>query len=166
MKKRDPTKLLSNLQYEKEIGRFRWIARPFRNSRRRAGEFAGHISRYGYRLISQSGVAYQEHRLVWFVHHGYYPDLEIDHIDGDKLNNKICNLREVTRIVNQQNRHSAQSNNKTKLLGTSFHAKVGKYRAVIEVDGKHKHLGYFDTAEEAHSVYIETKRKFHVGCTI
>jgi hypothetical protein len=73
----------------------------------------------------------------------------------------------VDQSGNMQNQCKARKDNKsTGLLGATFHKASGKYNAQIFVQGKNKHLGLFDTAEEAHTSYVEAKRKFHSTCTI
>ena len=76
----------------------------------------------------------------------------IDHIDGDKLNNCISNLREFDNSRNQQNRKDVK--------GYSLHP-CGKYISIINVSGKNKHLGYFKTKEEASKAYLDAKKIYH-----
>ena len=78
----------------------------------------------------------------------------IDHIDGDKLNNSVENLRITNQSGNQRNRKNTK--------GYTFNKKMNKYRAQIKVNGKYIHLGYFDTKEEAHNAYLEGKNIYHI----
>jgi hypothetical protein len=99
--------------------------------------------------------------------YGKWPEGEIDHINGNKADNRICNLRDVDRSTNQQNAKKAQSNNKSAgLLGVSLHKSRNKFRAQITYDKKRHHIGYFDTAELAYAAYLSEKRRRHAGCTI
>jgi len=107
----------------------------------------------------------QAHRVAFYLMTGRMP-VEVDHINGDKLDNRWVNLREVTSSVNKQNARKARVNNKTGLLGVCYKPKRNKYHAQIVVNRRHYHLGYYDTAEEAHEAYLEAKRKMHEGCTI
>ena len=109
---------------------------------------------------------YKAHRLAWLYVHGEWPKHQIDHINGDKLDNRIANLRVATTSQNKQNMRKARSDSKSGLIGASWHTKSNKWRAAIQIDGKKKHLGYFDTPEEAHQVFMEHKREHHAFCTI
>lgn len=109
---------------------------------------------------------YKAHRLAWLYIYGEWPNGQIDHINGDKLDNRILNLRTATNAQNKQNSRKARSDSKSGLLGATWYTKGNKWRASIQVDGKKKHLGYFATAEEAHDVFIQAKRKLHAFCTI
>jgi hypothetical protein len=89
------------------------------------------------------------------------PDgLEIDHIDGDGLNNRRANLRAATHGQNQRNR-GAQSNNSSGFKGVSWDKPTGKWRAQIEVNGKNKHLGRYNTPEAAHAAYCKASDVLH-----
>lgn len=107
---------------------------------------------------------YVAHRLAWFYVHGKWPSAFLDHINGDRSDNRISNLRECTDSQNQENRHSAPSHSKTKLIGATPHQ--GGYRAQIRVRGKLIRLGCFGTAELAHTAYLKAKRELHEFCTI
>ena len=122
---------------------------------------------HGYKRIYINNKSYRAHRLAWLYEYGYLP-FEIDHINGIKTDNRLENLRDVTKSINQQNRKIYSKTNKLKLLGVSEKddGRTNKYRAQIKINGKNKTLGQFYTAEEAHDCYILAKRKFHEGCTI
>ena len=94
------------------------------------------------------------HRLAWFLHYGTLPINSIDHIDGNTSNNKIDNLRDVT---NQQNQW-----NQTKAKGYSWDKSANKFRAAIKINGKKKHLGLFQTEQEARNAYLRAKETYHV----
>lgn len=94
------------------------------------------------------------HRLSWFLHYGTLPINSLDHIDGNKINNKIDNLRDVT---NQQN-----SWNNTKAKGYFFNKTRNKFRALIGINGRQKHLGYYTTEQEARNAYLKAKEIYHV----
>lgn len=119
--------------------------------------------RYKIRVVGIDHKHYSAHQLIWFWVTGEWADL-IDHRDGDSLNNRWLNLRQATVQINAQNRRKAMKNNKSGFLGVA--TKSYGYEALIKVDGKTKRLGTFDTPEEAHKVYVEAKRIYHVGCTI
>jgi hypothetical protein len=85
---------------------FYWRVRPSPRSRVKAGSKAGNLRKDGYTIITINGNLFRAHRLVWFVTYGKFPDNHIDHVDGDKSNNRVDNLRDVTRTVNNQNKSS------------------------------------------------------------
>jgi hypothetical protein len=94
------------------------------------------------------------HRLAWFLHYGQLPNNSIDHVDGNKSNNKIDNLRDVT---NQQNQW-----NQTKAKGYYWHKSSNKFCAYIGINGKMKHLGLFQTEQEARNAYLKAKETYHI----
>ena len=88
------------------------------------------------------------HRVIWAMVYGDWPKGQIDHIDGNGLNNRIQNLRDVTHSENQRNKR-LQSRNKSGHSGVTWYKPTQKWQAFISVDGKQKHLGHFGTVEEA-----------------
>ena len=108
---------------------------------------------------------YRAHRLAWFFVHGEWPSGDVDHIDGNPLNNAIANLRCVNRSVNMENQRRARADSKLGILGVSQRSE-NSFRATIYVRGTAHRLGNFTNAEEAHQAYLTAKRQLHVGCTI
>ena len=112
----------------------------------------------GYRCVQINKKKYKYHRVVYFIHHQEWDihdsstDNSIDHIDRDKLNNNIENLRVVT---NQQNMWNINAK------GFTFNKANGKYQAQIGVDGKKKYLGYFVNEEDARNAYLNAKAEYH-----
>lgn len=131
----------------------------------REGCRVGYKSESGYLKFQIGGRRYLVHRVVWLLFHGDWPCFDIDHINGDRSDNRPVNLRDVPRAVNCQNKCRALVSNKTTgLLGANYHASNGKrFRAQIWFAGKNHHVGYFDTAEEAHEAYVKAKAEFHPG---
>ncbi|WP_424624454.1 HNH endonuclease [Achromobacter marplatensis] len=165
------------LDYNSETGIFTWKERDIgasacpRTSKswntRYAGTTAGARGANGYLYINFDGRKHLAHRVAWLVTYGRLPTLELDHMDGDRANNRIANLRDVSASENNENRRRAQTTNKTTgLIGASRHSNGKGYVAQIIVKGVHKYLGYFQTAQEAHEAYVAAKRRFHRGCTI
>lgn len=154
--------LKSKLNYDSGTGIFTWIES---RGTAKKGSVAGYYC-YGYIRIGIDGVTCSAHRLAWLYEHGYYPVNDIDHIDGDKSNNSLCNLRQATRKQNMQNKRTARSDNKTGLLGVSLHKRTGKYQAQIMIGSKYTALGYYNTAIDAHEAYLKAKREHHEFCTI
>lgn len=150
--------LRSIVFYDPETGAF---------SRKSDGTSIGFIAKAkGYVCLRVLGKKCNAHRLAWLYAHGEWPEGEVDHIDGDKTNNRIVNLRVASRSMNSQNQIRAHNRNTSGLLGVSIDRKRGKWIASIFHNGKKKHLGRFDSPELAHARYLEEKRRIHNGCTI
>lgn len=130
----------------------------------KAGDTFGSVGVAGYLIGGLCGKNYRAHRVAWALHYGDWPSGEIDHINGIKTDNRICNLRRADHSLNMQNLKKAQRNNKTGFLGVF--KREGKFKAVISLNRKNIHLGLFNTAERAHAAYLKAKRVLHDGCTI
>lgn len=119
--------------------------------RHAAGQFAGrpvgrpHTS--GYLRANFNGRHQDVHRLVWLYVHGVWPDI-IDHINHDKSDNRIENLRSVTRLENQRNR-ALSKNNKSGVNGVRWNAKVSRWVANIKINGTNRHIGHYEALEDA-----------------
>lgn len=157
-------RLLEVLDYDRETGVFRW--RIARGSKIKAGSVTGTKDRDGYLVIWIDYVRYKAHQLAWFYVHGEWPRGVIDHRNGERADNAIANLRDVSREVNQQNMRRATVSSKTGVLGVSFDASRMKFAAYISVDGRTKRLGRFQTADEASAAYLAAKRQLHPGNTL
>lgn len=156
--------LRADIRYDHFTGEFQWCRDM--NGRIRAGLLAGGVDKIsGYWRVRYNGKNYQAHRLAWLIYHGKEPDGVIDHIDGNKLNNAIANLRDVSSSVNLQNQKKSKTDNRVGLLGVS-ELKNGKFVARITLNKETKIVGYFTTPEEAHTAYLTVKRELHEGCTI
>lgn len=116
------------------------------------GSVAGCDNGQGYIRIYVDGKPYKAHRLAWLYVHGSMPK-EIDHKNLNRSDNRIANLRAVSRGQNRTN-CGAYKNNTSGLKGVSLYKPNGKWKAQIQKDGKKLALGYFDTKEEAHSAYV------------
>jgi hypothetical protein len=119
----------------------------FRSSHAVAGKRSGSPYVNGYMSISIKGVKYLEHRIAYYMVHGYCPEA-VDHINGVKSDNKIENLRAATSSENQCNVPLA-SNNVSGHKGVTMYKRTGKWRAQIAFNKVVKHLGYFETKELA-----------------
>ena len=150
------------LSYDPCSGVFSWNVG--RRGTAGPGSVAGTSWGGRYINIRIDGQSHQAHRLAWFYVNNVWPDGDIDHIDGNKKNNRIENLRSVTRTVNQQNIRKAYSGNKCGMLGV--YRQKNRWIAEIVVNGIRNRLGSFDTPELAHHAYLNAKRELHVGCTI
>ena len=111
-----------------------------------------------YMNVELDGKSYKLHRLVFMYHHGYFPK-RIDHIDGDRFNNRVENLREVTASQNAQNSKFRKSN-KSGFKNVHFEKRNQKWRVLLQVDGVTKSFGYYDDVELAGLVAAEARDKF------
>lgn len=145
------------LRYEPETGLFYWIKTS--GHRISAGSQAGTNSG-GIRgiQIGFAGKRYRAARLAWRLMTGEWPPNQIDHINGNPIDNRWENLRPATQHENMQNT-TAQSRNRSGLIGVSTSGK--KYRARIGKNGKQIEIGRFDSADEAHEAYKSAKREMH-----
>lgn len=151
-------RLRALMQYSCETGEFTWVAD--RNNRNRSGTVAGRVSRLGYVQIGIDGGRYLAHRLAYLYVYGEWPVGDLDHIDRNKLNNRISNLRLASKCENQQNR-AIHKNNKSGFKGVFWHKRSGKWVARIGANGKQYHIGTFDAAEVAYKAYCEAAAKLH-----
>lgn len=160
-----PARLREVLHYDPETGIFTWRQALARHTK--VGLPTGmRANGAGYLRITVDGFTFRAHRLAWFFVHGSWPAGEIDHRNGQPADNRICNLRDATPMVNQQNKRCAQSNSKTGVLGVSWSTREEKYVARIKVGGKYKSLGQHTSIETAAAAYLAAKRRYHEGCTI
>lgn len=120
---------------------------------------AGTLSDSGYLTICVCGKIYKLHRLIFFYHYGYFPKI-VDHIDGDKINNRIENLREATISENAWN-SKIRVTNKSGIKGISWDKKSNKWRASCMVNYKQNNLGCFDSIDEAKKVLVNFRNKNH-----
>lgn len=110
--------------------------------------------------ISINGHRYYAHHLAWFLSKGTWATNQLDHINGDGLDNRISNLREATHSQNQINK-AKRKNTTSKYKGVSWVSSRGRWRAQITIEGIHYHLGYFATEEFAYKVYKHNADKLH-----
>jgi len=132
-----------------------WRERPSRNVD--ISKPAGRVGSNGYRGIKVSGKSYLAHRLIWLYFHGVWPRHQIDHIDHDRLNNRIENLRDTKE--NGRNK-SIPKNNTSGVVGIFWHKPSKKWQAQIRVDGKIVHLGWHLRKEDAIQARKEAERRY------
>ena len=142
--------LLRLVSYDPETGIFTWKVR--RSNKVKAGAVAGRVSKKpGYAEVGIHYRFYLTHRLAWFYVHGTWPR-RVDHKDGDKINNRLTNLREATVSQNAANK-KMNATNRCGFKGVRSTG-TGRWRATIETNRKSISLGRFDTPEEAHAAYV------------
>lgn len=149
----DPKDVRRLLDYDPETGLFKWRERGNPEGdpsiSRWNGRFAGReaitcINAQGYKTGRMLGRAVRANRLAWAHFYGVWPEHEVDHIDHDKTNDRIANLREVTNAVNSRNM-AKSPRNKTGHTGVSICKSTGRYRVKV----CNKHFGYFGSMKEA-----------------
>ena len=154
-----PETLRKLLSYDPDTGLLTWKRRPLEMF---AGERAGKIwntrlcgkpaftsdTRNGYKQGMIFNKRYLAHRVVYATHHGAWPVNQIDHINGDKSDNRIANLRDVTNAENGRNTQ-IPSNNTSGHMGVAWDSRKCKWRSYIRAQGKNRHIGYFTDIEDA-----------------
>lgn len=140
------------LRYEPETGVFIRVD---------DGRIAGGKTGTGYRLISVFGKQYYAHRLAWLYIVGEFPSLCIDHINGDRMDNRFSNLRIAEHRQNCANARRSSANT-SGLKGVSWSKAAGKWQANVKRDGVNIYLGLFKTREAAHAAYMDAAKQ-HFG---
>lgn len=140
------SQLKKMLRYDPKTGLFTWIIKAANCIK--VGDIAGHQEKNGYHVNVLRNKKYLSHRLVWLYVNGYLPENEIDHINRDKSDNRISNLRETTRQCNMRNK-DIQKNNKSGVVGVFCFKSRKKYLATIGISGKLIHLGYYINIKDA-----------------
>lgn len=138
--------LQKHLKYDPDTGVFTWRAG---NRAHKRGDIAGYFDSRGYILICLQYHEYRAHRLAWLFVHGEWPTQVIDHINGNRQDNRIANLRDVSVAENCQGFRTVSPRNKTGITGVGWSKQKNCFTASKMIDGKSKFLGCFDTLEEA-----------------
>jgi hypothetical protein len=146
------------LSYDKETGLFTWIKKL--GVRTIIGDVISAINNSGYIHVQINKKKYLGHRLVWLYEFGEFPIEFIDHVDGNRANNRLSNLREASNSQNMMNR-KVNTNSKLKTKGVCFHKKLNKFQVACQKNGKRIFLGTFDNLVDAKNAYISFAMKAH-----
>lgn len=149
------------ISYCPETGIFTWLVK--RNSHRGKvvpGSIANSVSVHGYARIGIDGSRYPAHRLAWFYVYGRWPSKQIDHINRDRLDNRIVNLREATDAENRQNM-SLSVTNTSGVKGVSWDKRRKKWFSKITHNYQQISLGFHDNINDAEKAYAEAKERLH-----
>ena len=154
----DIERIRERIAYNKSTGLFMYL-KPSNSATK--GWWGGSISLQGYCRLYFEGRIIQAHSIAWLLTYGIIPKgLEVDHIDGDKTNNKIDNLRLATRSQNLYNRPNSRGNTSI-CKGVSLHKKTGLWRVRLNVNKKELSFGYYKDYELAELVAQEATAKYH-----
>ena len=133
------------LNYSPDTGEF---TRKVGTSTSSVGDVAGGLNNRGYVTMSVQGKSHQAHRLAWLYVHGVWPTDQLDHINRNKSDNRIANLRQANHSLNSQNKGKPK-NNTSGFVGVYLQTNRAKWQASIRVNKRNMSLGYFSSLEEA-----------------
>ena len=155
----DQSGLREILDYDAASGLLYWRVR-FPRSKNQIGDIAGCVATDGYIVVGLNGRYYKGHRLAWLHVYGEWPDRTLDHINGNRSDNRISNLRLATKSENCRNA-KISIKNKSGFKGVHWNKATKKWRATCKVGDRPTYLGSFATAEEAAIAYKEFASKHH-----
>jgi hypothetical protein len=130
------------------------------SNRAKSGSIAGSVAKNGYLLVGVDGKREYAHRVIYAITHGSWPTSHIDHVNGNKLDNRPVNLRLATRSQNLANR-GKNKNNTSGYKGVWLDKKSGRWVAEITSDGERRKLWGYRRADEAAIAYCEEAKKSH-----
>lgn len=151
-------RLCELFRYEESEGVLYWKERH--NSQINLDKPAGWSQKNGYHGMTVDGVKYKRHRLIWCFFNGEPGNMEVDHINGVKNDDRIENLRLATRRQNQYNR-AALATNKSGYKGVSLHECGNWIAQITDINGKRVYLGHYKTPEEAAVAYAKAALELH-----
>lgn len=147
------------LNYDKESGLFKRLLAPGKRQDLVGAQAGGKVGN-GYVLVAVDGKQYYAHRLAWLFVHGRWPPQQIDHINGVRDDNRLCNLRLATAAQNNFNRRG-KTRKTSEYKGVYWHSKAEKWTSSIQVKGKQIYLGIFVDPKLAHFEYIKAAKKYY-----
>lgn len=153
--------LKEHLHYDPLTGDFNWI---IGKRGLKVNSKAGSMNDQGYVIIRINNIRYRAHRLAWLCVYGHFPINEIDHINGVRSDNRIENLRDVTRKENKKNVGKYKTNT-SGVNGVRWYEPLSKWHAQIQIDNHKIHLGYFENLKDAIAARksAETNFNFHIN---
>ena len=158
---KDLTVELLNELFYIDTGTWRLMRKTIPSNRCNKNKMAGSLGKRGYLVVRINKQQFYEHRIIYAIANGFNPLQNIDHIDGNKLNNNPSNLRDVSQTENMQNITKARKHCVSGIQGAFLHKKTGKYTSSITANKVRHYLGMFDTPEQAHAAYMSAKRQMH-----
>lgn len=166
----------SLLRYDADHGTLFWLNDVYTGFKKsvlqhKSGDIAACKRKDGRKVVRIKGKLYLTYRVAWLLWNKRWPDGEIDHINGDKSDDRINNLRECNRVTNQQNiRNAFGGRDAGAMLGVYLDKRKPesskRWRSAISVNGKQVSLGYYYSQQDAYKAYVNAKRVLHAGCTI
>lgn len=152
------------LSYSPHSGEFRWV-NPSKYHQKLKDKPAGEYVRNGYLLIQFEGIKYSAHRMAWaFVHGIIMPDTELDHINNNRSDNRIENLRIATFNDNSFNQRMKR-NNTSGVKGVSLHNLSGKWRGRVCMNGITHYVGHFNDLDTAKKAVEQVRLSLHKDFT-
>ena len=145
------------LSYDPDTGLFTWLVDGKNNAKYKSGDIAGRVNHDGYVTISFMGQTFMAARLAWLYVYGEFPINHIDHIDRNKENNRIDNLRDVSGWENNQNRGGASSSG---IVGVSVEVLDKRWSASIIVNGVYRYLGCHKSLLSAARARYRAEKKY------
>jgi len=121
----------------------------------KVGDKAGSVDKDGYIQVHLSGGRVPAHKIIWCMAYGEMPEM-LDHINGDRADNRLSNLRVVTKRENNMN-HAKRTDNKSGFTGVRWHKQRGKWNARIKLDGKEISLGMYESFGEAVNARLKSE---------
>lgn len=150
--------MVSNIiSYNKDSGEFTWMER--RGGKSLAGTKAGSVKSTGYVLISLYGHRYRAHHLAWFIINGSFPSM-LDHVNGIRSDNRICNLREANHSQNMMNKRFNKKHS-TSARGVYVDSRTGKYRVEVSIDSGKFRSKSIDNLEDAEALSRKIRSALH-----
>ena len=149
--------------YDPASGLMVWAKRPSHQKTQLLGREVGSVNMYGYRQFIFRGKNLLTHRIAWLYMTGEWPQSTIDHINGDRLDNRFSNLRLGTPSIQSQNVYVGPTEGKHGYTGVSWSKRNKKWVSRIRVMDQRHELGSFDSPYEAHLAYVDAKKQMHPG---